>query len=112
MSPNNPQELIIPVTITTTNFTLMAPGSCGSMTDCGHVHVLIDGSACTPDGAPYNNDGTTDMFNAIVSSCPMVKGSHTITTELHHDDHSAFLGANMMVIEDSVTVMVTAADGG
>src|SRR5579862_3709571 len=42
------------VAFTTTNFTLKAPGSCGGATNCGHIHVLIDASACndTAGGNP------------------------------------------------------------
>jgi hypothetical protein len=100
-------EVDIPVSFTTTNFTLMAPGGCGSVTNnCGHVHLLIDGAMCTPAGAPYNNDGFASPINAILSNCPASDtgdGSHTVSVELHSDQHAPIVGANMMTIANSVT---------
>lgn len=94
----------VPIAFSVTNFTLMAPGSCGTMANCGHLHVLVDGPACTPDGAPYDNAATgPSPTSAILSTCPMANGSHTVTLEVHHDDHSPFNGANGMVISASVT---------
>jgi hypothetical protein len=75
--------------------------------NCGHIHILIDGSACTPMGSPYNNDNTTGSpALAIVSNCPTATGAHTITLELHNDDHSPINGPNNMVISASVMVTV------
>ena len=53
-----PAEAVVPIAFTVTNFTLMMPGTCpggDSDTGCGHIHLTIDGAACTPSGAPYNN---------------------------------------------------------
>jgi hypothetical protein len=96
----------VPVTFAVTSITLMAPGSCpaGSTATCGHIHVLIDGAACTPTGSPYDNAGEASPVDAIFSTCPTANGMHTITLEIHHDDHSPYLGANGMVIAASVTV--------
>jgi hypothetical protein len=92
---------------------LAAAGTCppalASGNNCGHVHILVDGSTCTPDGAPYNNDGTASPANAILSKCPMANGSHTITLELHHDNHAPVLDSSMMTIKTSV--MITATGG-
>jgi hypothetical protein len=79
--------------------------------NCGHIHVLVDGMACTPDAAgspPYDNaDATGSPAQAILNTCPTVTGNHTITLELHHNDHSPVVppGATMPV---SDSVMVTA----
>ena len=113
-------EEVVPISFSTTNIMLMAPGSCpmslGPTDDsCGHVHLLIDGTACTPAGAPYNNatpamaGAVPSPVNAIVTSCPMVNGAHTVTLELHHDDHSSLMGADGKVI--STQVMFTASGG-
>jgi hypothetical protein len=97
-----------------TSFTLMPPGMCSggaTNTGCGHVHLLIDGAMCTPSGAPYNNAATAAGMpvNAILSSCPMVNGSHTISLELHKDDHTPLNDASGTVI--STSVMFTASGG-
>jgi hypothetical protein len=101
----------VSIAFSTTNFMLAMPGSCGSMksTDnCGHVHVLVDGAACTPSGSPYNNDATSTPATAILSSCPMANGMHTATLELHHDDHSPILVGGTVV---KASVMFTATGG-
>jgi hypothetical protein len=104
-------EVDVPVTFTTTNFTLMAPGGCGSVTNnCGHVHLLIDGAKCTPANSPYNNDGFASPINAIMSNCPStdaIDGSHTVSVELHSDMHAPIIGASGTVI--SANVQFTAA---
>jgi hypothetical protein len=103
----------VAVAFTTMNFTLADPtmtGSCNAMSDnCGHIHVLVDGMACTPSGSPYNNDAIASPAQAILSNCPMVNGMHKITLELHHQDHSA-IQVGGMTVQDSV--MVTAGSGG
>jgi hypothetical protein len=81
---------------------LKAPGSCAGATNCGHIHVLVDGPACTPAGAPYNNDAEASPATAILSKCPTANGAHTATLEIHNDDHSPFLGADGKVISTSV----------
>src|SRR5690349_5211356 len=50
-------QLSLPITFTTTNFLLKAPNSDGCGVGCGHVHLLIDGSACNMAQAQYNNEG-------------------------------------------------------
>jgi hypothetical protein len=96
-----------PVAFTTTNFVLMPPGSAGCNAGCGHVHLLIDGNACTPAGAPYNNDGNASPVPAKFSSCATATGAHTITIELHNNDHSAVMDSSGKTI--SASVMVTAS---
>jgi hypothetical protein len=93
----------------------MAAGTCPpnlkSTDNCGHIHVLVDGSACTPMGAPYNNAANTSgPVNAILSSCPMatINGPHTILLELHHDDHTPVQVNGATV---SASVMITASGG-
>jgi hypothetical protein len=103
----------VAVAFTTMNFTLADPtmsGACDPTSDnCGHVHVLVDGMACTPDGSPYDNAATASPAQAILSTCPMVNGMHKITLELHHNDHSP-IQVGGMTIQNSV--MVTAGSGG
>jgi hypothetical protein len=97
------------VAFTVNNFTLKGPGMCGSVSDaCGHVHLLIDGSACTPAGKPYNNGGAASPIKAEFGSCPTVAGSHTITLELHRDDHSTI----STPVSGAVTVTVAGAATG
>jgi hypothetical protein len=96
----------IPVDFTMTNFTLKNAGSCGSTANCGHVHVLIDG-ANSCGGPPYNNaEYSGSPTKAIVSQCSTVNGAHTISLELHFDDHSPVNGPDGKVIASSVQVTV------
>jgi hypothetical protein len=103
----------VDIAFTTMSFTIADPTgtSCSATSDnCGHVHVLVDGNACTPDGSPYNNaDTTASPAQAYLSTCPMVAGMHTITLELHHQDHSPIQVGGMTV---SNSVKVTATAGG
>jgi hypothetical protein len=107
VTPSASGEDDIPVAFTLTNFTLKPPGGCGSVSDtCGHIHVVID-SAMSCGGPPYNNDDETGSpATAIVSKCSTINGAHTISLELHADDHSPVNDANGMVISSSVQVTV------
>jgi len=80
------------IAFTTTNFTLKAPGSCAGAALCGHVHVLVDGTACndTASAAPYNIAANASPAAANFSFCPTADGAHTIVLELHNDDHTPF----------------------
>jgi hypothetical protein len=103
---NSSNQSVVNIPFTTTNFTIMAPGACtNNSTDnsCGHVHIYVDGSACTPDGSPYNNgDTTASPAVAILSNCPTIDGSHTVSLELHHGDHSPIVNpATMMTVSAS-----------
>jgi hypothetical protein len=99
----------VTVAFTVANFTLKGPGTCGSVTDsCGHVHLLIDGAKCTPPGQPYNNAGAASPITALFGSCPTLAGSHTITLELHRDDHTPI----STPVSSSITVTVTGESMG
>jgi len=100
----------VPVSFTVQNFTMVNAGdpSCSNSSDnCGHVHLLIDGSACTPSGSPYNNWGFVSPINAVLSSCPMANGMHKVTLELHHNDHTPVLDASMNTISTQVGFTAT-----
>jgi hypothetical protein len=105
----------LPVAYTTTNFTLKAPGTCGSVSKtCGHIHLLIDGSACNDTGShsPYNAASVASPASAGFDYCaawPNVNGAHTITLELHADDHTPINDSTGTVTKATVTVMVTVA---
>jgi hypothetical protein len=103
----------VDVQFMTTNFTFFAPGAAGcdnTSDNCGQVHVLVDGMACTPSGMPYDNADTTGSpAQAILSTCPTVNGMHKITLELHHTAHSA-IQVGGMTLSDSVKI--TAGSGG
>ena len=79
------------VAFTSTNFVLKAPGMCAGAAGCGHVHELIDMAACndTGGGFPYNNAATASPAVAKFALCATPTGQHTISLELHNDDHSA-----------------------
>jgi hypothetical protein len=93
----------IPIAFALTNFVLMPAGTAGCNAGCGHIHVLVDGSACTPTGDPYNNDASSSPAKALLAKCPTATGSHTATLELHNNDHSALNDASGKVISTSVT---------
>jgi hypothetical protein len=77
------------VSYTLANFTTAAPGACAGAQNCGHVHVLIDGSACTPSGAAYNNSSSSPtQATAIFANCPIPTGQHTVELQLHDDQHA------------------------
>jgi len=81
---------LVPVTFAVSNFTLKTPGTCAGDPACGHVHLLIDGTACNDTVAmkPYNNTGWASPINANFGLCAMPEGQHEVRLELHHDDHS------------------------
>jgi hypothetical protein len=96
---------MVPVSFGTTDFILVPPGdpSCVDTSEnCGHVHLFVDGSACTPSGQAYNNDGQSSPIDAILTSCPSVAGTHMAVLELHHNDHSPVIAAGA-VVSASVT---------
>jgi hypothetical protein len=79
----------VSLSYTLTNFTTAAPGTCGGVQNCGHIHVLIDGPACTPSGALYNNSSNSStQATAIFASCNNPTGPHTVELQLHDDVHS------------------------
>jgi hypothetical protein len=103
----------VEVWFVTSHFLLARPGTCPATlanTDhCGHVHLLVDGAACTPDGSADDDEGFVSPVVAILADCPMVDRSHTLTAELHHDDHAPILDRNHKIVSASVTVT---ASGG
>jgi hypothetical protein len=98
------------ITFTTTDFTLMAPGTCpadvAGQPPCGHVHVLIDGATCndTASGSPYNVAANASPAVANFGFCTTADGPHTIVLELHNDDHSPFQVNGQTV---SATISIT-----
>jgi hypothetical protein len=99
----------VPVSFMVTNFLLKAPGTCLA-TDgaCGHVHVKVDANACNNTAAqkPYNNAGFASPINANLSFCTMPAGSHTISLELHNNDHTPVLDPTSgLVISASVGII-------
>jgi len=92
------QHKTVNVEFTTTGF--KAQPCPNSTENCGHLHVLIDGTDC---GSPYNNQATTSPAAALFDGCNRPIGSHTITLELHHDDHSAIKNAAGATVSSSVS---------
>jgi hypothetical protein len=98
----------VPITFSVMNFVLKAPGTCLA-TDgaCGHVHVKVDGNGCNNTAAmkPYNNAGFASPISADLAFCPMATGAHTISLELHNNDHTPVLDpTTMMVISANVAI--------
>jgi len=102
----------VDVVFDVTNFSLEAPPTgCGGKDsdNCGHVHVLIDGTMCNATGMPYNvaypSAGTATSpatVTADLASCPMATGTHTLVLSLHKNSHAAVSNGA------SATVMFTA----
>lgn len=93
-----------PMSYTVSDFAVKPVGACGSLsTSCGHVHVLIDGTACNPPNSPYNGTGeTAGSAVAKFALCAMPTGKHTVTLELHDDAHNPINSTNGQVIQASV----------
>ena len=98
----------VPVMFGVMNFLLKAPGTCVAADGaCGHVHLKVDGAACndTAGMKPYNNAGFASPINANLAFCPMATGAHTISLELHNNDHTPVLDpTTMMVISTNVAI--------
>jgi hypothetical protein len=98
----------VEVWFVTSHFLLARPGTCpatlANTDNCGHVHLLVDGAACTPDGSPDNDEGFVSPVVAILTECATADGSHTFTAELHHDDHSPVFDRNHKIVSAAVTV--------
>jgi hypothetical protein len=80
------------ISFTVANFTLKAPGSCKGMSNCGHVHLTVDGTACNDPSAPgaYNNDGFASPISVGLDYCAAISGTHVVEAQLHNDDHSTY----------------------
>ena len=101
----------VDVGFTVTGFTLKDPATktCGTMPSCGHVHILIDGTACNDKDAagPYNADGFVSPITGGFDYCAKLTGTHVISAELHNDDHSNYTApGSSTVVSDTVTITV------
>src|SRR5438128_12362142 len=88
----------VDVGFTATNFKLA--DTCGGDQNCGHIHVLIDGTDC---GSPYNNSATSSPAKALFAMCAHPTGAHGLALELHHEDHSAVKNSSGATISSSVS---------
>lgn len=102
------------VDFTITNFTLKDPGTCAGATNCGHLHLLVDGANCNAPGTPYNAAATSSPATAGFDYCKSgIPGSHVISLEIHNDDHSPFkVGGQTVSDQVTVTVSGGASDSG
>jgi hypothetical protein len=101
----------VDVAFTVSNFTLRDPAlkSCGTMPGCGHVHIVVDGTACNDKDAegPYNATGFASPIGAGLDYCPTLSGTHVVTAELHNDDHSIYTATGgTAVVSNSITITV------
>ena len=102
-------ETDVPITFTT-SLTLKDPGKCAGAANCGHIHVVVDGTACNSPGLPYNEAATSSPTMAGLDYCKAgIPGSHKIVLELHNDDHSPIKDSSNATISDTVTIT---ASGG
>jgi hypothetical protein len=94
----------VPIVYALTNFTTAAPGSCGGAQNCGHIHLVIDGAACTPAGDLYNNSSNSStQATAIFRKCATPTGSHAVELQLHDDAHNAVKNNAGQEVKTSVT---------
>src|SRR3954471_21450654 len=56
-------QLSLAVMFTTTNFLLRSANSSGCGIGCGHVDLLVDGSACNTSPNGYNNEGSASPID-------------------------------------------------
>jgi len=107
----------IPIEFTLSNFVLMAPASgftkCPKM-HCGHVHLVVDGVDCNLPNLPYNAAAISSPGMIDLGICKAgVAGVHTVTAELHNDDHSSVaLTDGGTAISDTITITAKVGDGG
>jgi hypothetical protein len=96
------------VKFTVANFTLKDPGTCAGAANCGHVHMVIDGTQCNDPAAPgpYNADGAASPIVIGFDYCPAISGAHKIIAELHNDDHSTYTDPSGKAVTTSVDVNV------
>jgi hypothetical protein len=96
----------VPIMFTVADFTLKAPGSCGGAANCGHVHVTVDGALCNDLTAPgpYNNDGFVSPIPIKLDKCPMISGMHTVTAELHNDNHTFYKNDAGNQVTSTITI--------
>jgi hypothetical protein len=88
----------LPIAFTTQNFTLAAAGTSGCGSGCGHVNILIDGTACNAIGTGYNATGSASPLSALFGLCASATGVHTVTLELHNDDDTLVSGASAAMV--------------
>ena len=88
----------VPIVFTTRNFTLAAPGTTGCASGCGHVNILIDGTACNAMGQAYNATGSATPLSALFGLCASPAGVHTVTLELHNNDDTLVSGASAAMV--------------
>jgi hypothetical protein len=119
---SNDGQDTVTVVYSVTNFTLMAPGDCGSTPNCGHIHLLIDDThGNQSQSVPYNNASADPktmlaLFQYLTANGYDKLGDHTISLELHKDDHSPVTVDNKagdpITIAAFTHVTVQAAQGG
>jgi predicted RNA-binding protein YlqC (UPF0109 family) len=98
---------LVPVSYSVTGFTLRAPGTCDAG-NCGHVHLVVDNGACNAGANPYNNAGASGPLDAKLALCADPAGTHTLSLELHNNDHSPVIGGNGQVVSSSTWVTACA----
>src|SRR5262249_51472448 len=98
----------VDIAFTVSNFTLQVPGKCAEATNCGHVHVTVDGTMCNDPAAPgpYNADGFASPIRINLSLCPMISGPHHVVAELHNDDHTSYIGPSGKPVTSGINITV------
>jgi hypothetical protein len=79
-------------------FELRGPGSCNGRSDCGHVALQIDGSACDQPGVPYNDTGAYGPIEALFAFCCSRGGAHTFTLAVVDDQGNPIQGQGSSLV--------------
>jgi hypothetical protein len=94
LNPSTTVNSSFVVTFIVTNFLLVQPNGQPNALNYGHIHVIVDGKYWSIWASP----------NGISLTLPA--GQHTITLELHNNDHSPVLNASGQPIMKSITITV------
>ncbi|MCA1664444.1 MAG: hypothetical protein LC659_09280 [Myxococcales bacterium] len=105
-------QLSLPVMFTTTNFLLMPINSSGCGVGCGHVDLLIDGSACNTAPMGYNNEGAASPIDAHFASCATPAGNHMVTVELHNNDGSPLRDSSNKPVAATIALKTVTGNSG
>lgn len=83
------------VTVSVQNATVNKRGNCGSTTNCGHVALFVDDTAC---GDPNAESGSTTC-TAQFGKCGQIEGWHKVRADLRDDgDHTLCSSATLDVL--------------
>ena len=105
-------QLSLSVMFATTNFLLMPINSNGCGVGCGHVDLLIDGSACNTSPMGFNNEGAASPIDAHFASCAAPAGNHMLTVELHNNDGTPLRDSSNKPVAATIALKTLTGNSG